>query len=127
MNAIVLKQFLIGKLLEERLTGPNSLALPYTFDVRGGGGFWAVEFDFNSENNNNIDFKGQSFAMLVQAQSLQNGLIVMGMVGGANLEGTKGDHIILAPAYNVTKEEIEKIVDIFVESVEEILREFGVQ
>lgn len=126
MNAIVLKQFLIGKLLEERLTGPNSLALPYTFDVRGGGGFWAVEFDFNSENNN-IDFKGQSFAMLVQAQSLQNGLIVMGMVGGANLEGTKGDHIILAPAYNVTKEEIEKIVDIFVESVEEILREFGVQ
>ena len=65
--------------------------------------------------------------MLVQAQSLQNGLIVMGMVGGANLEGTKGDHIILAPAYNVTKEEIEKIVEIFVESVEEILREFGVQ
>ena len=126
MNAIVLKQFVIGKLLEERLTGPNSLALPYTFDVRGGGGFWAVEFDFNSENNN-IDFKGQSFAMLVQAQSLQNGLIVMGMVGGANLEGTKGDHIILAPAYNVTKEEIEKIVEIFVESVEEILREFGVQ
>ena len=125
MNAIVLKQFLIGKLLEERLTGPNSLASPYTFDVRGGGGFWAVEFDFDCDNK--IDFKGQSFAMLVQAQSLQNGLIVMGMVGGANLEGTKGDHIILAPAYNVTKEEIEKIVEIFVESVEEILREFGVQ
>jgi len=48
------------------------------------------------------------------------------MVGGANLEGTKGDYIILAPAYNVTKEEIEKIVDIFVNSVEEILRESGV-
>ena len=120
---------IIGKLLEERLTGPNSLALPYTFDVRGGGGFWAVEFDFSSDKNNKffVDFKGQSFAMLVQARALENGLIVMGMVGGANLEGTKGDHIILAPAYNVTKEEIEKIVDIFVNSVEEILREFGVQ
>ena len=64
--------------------------------------------------------------MLVQARALENGLIVMGMVGGANLQGTKGDHIILAPAYNVTKEEIEKIVGIFVKSTEEILRESGV-
>ena len=116
---------MLGKLLQERLTGPNSLALPYTFDVRGGGGFWAVEFDFSSGHM--VYFKGQSFAMLVQARALQNGLIVMGMVGGANLEGTKGDHIIFAPAYNVTKEEIEKIVDIFVVSVEEILSESGVQ
>ena len=119
------QSLMIGKLLQERLTGPNSLALPYTFDVRGGGGFWAVEFDFSSDHM--VDFKGQSFAMLVQARALQNGLIVMGMVGGANLEGTKGDHIIFAPAYNVTKEEIEKIVDIFVVSVEEILSESGVQ
>lgn len=129
MNTILIR--IIGKLLQERLTGPNSLALPYTFDVRGGGGFWGVEFDFTIDSNNNngivVDFKGESFAMLVQARALQNGLIVIGMVGGANLEGTKGDHIILAPAYNVTKEEIEKIVDIFVNSVEEILREFGVQ
>jgi adenosylmethionine-8-amino-7-oxononanoate aminotransferase len=73
-----------------------------------------------------VDFKGEAFAMLVQARALRNGAIVMGMVGGANLEGTKGDHVILAPAYNVTKEEIEKIVDIFVGSVEEILRESGV-
>jgi 4-aminobutyrate aminotransferase-like enzyme len=74
---------IIGKLLQERLTGPNSLALPYTFDVRGGGGFWAVESDVSSGNNNNkivVDFNGQSFAMLVQARALQNGLIVMGMV-----------------------------------------------
>lgn len=55
-----------------------------------------------------------------------NGLIVIGMMGGAsaNLEGTKGDHIILALAYNVTKEQIEKIVDIFVNSEEEILKEY---
>jgi len=114
----------LGKLLQERFTSPNSLALPYTFDVRGGGGFWAVEFDFS---DNAVDFKGEPFAMLVQARALRNGLIVMGMVGGANLEGTKGDHIILAPAYNVTKEDVEKIIDIFVNSVEEILRESGVE
>ena len=44
------------------------------------------------------------------------------MVGGANFEGSKGDHI-----YNVSKEEIEKTGGIFVDSVEEILRESGVQ
>ena len=109
--------------MEEGLTGPNSLASPYVFDIRGGGGFWAVEFEFGSSNL----FKGSSFAMLVQAKALENGLIVMGMVGGANIEGTKGDHIIFAPAYNVTKEEVRKIVDVFVRSVEDVLREYNVQ
>ncbi|KAF9563918.1 PLP-dependent transferase [Agrocybe pediades] len=112
----------LRSLLQEGLTGPNSPASPYVFDIRGGGGFWAVEFEFNG-----VDFQGSSFAMLVQARSLANGLIVMGMVGGANLEGTKGDHLIFAPAYNVTKEEVEKIAEIFVRSVNEILKEYIVQ
>jgi adenosylmethionine-8-amino-7-oxononanoate aminotransferase len=30
------------KLLRERLLGPNSIAKPYVFDIRGGGGFWCV-------------------------------------------------------------------------------------
>lgn len=92
------------------------------FDIRGGGGFWAVEFELGTAS-----FKGGSFAMLVQARALDNGLIVMGMTGGANLQGTKGDHVILSPAYNVTTEEIEKIADIFSQSVEEILKEYNVQ
>lgn len=65
--------------------------------------------------------------MLVQARALDNGLIVMGMTGGANLQGTKGDHIIFAPAYNITTEEVEKIADIFSQSVEEVLKEYDVQ
>ncbi|KAH9479472.1 Aminotransferase [Psilocybe cubensis] len=106
------------ELLKDGLIGPNALAAPYVFDIRGGGGFWAVEFDFKDTY-----FKTSSFAMLVQAKSLQNGLIVMGMVGGANLEGTKGEHIIFAPAYNITKEEVEKIASIFIRSVEDVLKE----
>jgi adenosylmethionine-8-amino-7-oxononanoate aminotransferase len=45
------------------------------------------------------------------------------MGGGANIEGTEGVHLMLAPAYNVTSKEIEEIVDILVESVEEVLKE----
>lgn len=114
----------LESLLQKGLRGPNALAAPFTFDIRGGGGFWAVEFDFTKAKN--VDFKGDPFAMRVQARALDNGLVIMGMTGGSNWEGTEGDHLMLAPAYNVTKEEVEKIAEIFVQSVEEVLRELVV-
>ena len=58
-------------------------------------------------------YAGKTFAIDVQARALENGLIIMGFTGGANIEGTKGNHNMLSPAYNVTKEEVEKIVDVF--------------
>ncbi|KAE9398555.1 hypothetical protein BT96DRAFT_957548 [Gymnopus androsaceus JB14] len=103
----------LSQLLHERLRGPNAFASPYVFDIRGGGLFWGIEFDFESPDAAKVDLKGQKFAMLAQARLLQKGLVVMGFVGGANVEGTKGDHLMLSPAYNVTKSEIEKIVDVF--------------
>jgi len=116
----------LAQLLRERLETPGALAQPFTFDVRGGGSFWAVEFDFTGPESRGVDFKGQRFAMVVQARCLEKGLIVMGMTGGANIEGTEGDHIIFAPAYNITKKEVERVVDIFVESLEEVLNESAV-
>jgi len=113
----------LSQLLRKELQSPNALAAPYTFDIRGGGMFWGIEFDFTSPDATKVDFKGQYFAMLVQARCLEKGLIIMGFTGGANLEGTTGDHCILAPAYNVTKEEIDEIVKIFVLSVESVLEE----
>lgn len=114
-------QFFTGKLLHEGLRGHGALAAPFVFDIRGGGGFWGVEFDFSDASNLNLE--GRNFAMLVQSRTFENGVNVMGMNGGANLEGTKGDHIIFAPSFNVTSEEVEKIAGIFIQSVEEVLRE----
>jgi adenosylmethionine-8-amino-7-oxononanoate aminotransferase len=48
-------------------------------------------------------------------------MVIIGMSGGADLQGETGDHVILAPAYNVTEKELEKIVDILVQATEEIL------
>jgi len=70
-----------------------------------------------------LDFEGKKFAMLVQYRAFEHGVSVMGMTGGSNLEGTKGDHIILAPAYNVTREQIERIAAVVIQSIEEILQE----
>ncbi|CCM06198.1 uncharacterized protein FIBRA_08441 [Fibroporia radiculosa] len=115
----------LGALLRERLDSPNAAAAPFVFDIRGGGAWWGVEFDFTGPEAARLDFKGQQFAMIVQARCLEKSLIVMGMTGGANISGTVGDHLMLSPAYNVTKEQVESIVNIFVESIEEVLREYA--
>ncbi|KAG6853891.1 hypothetical protein C0991_000356 [Blastosporella zonata] len=114
----------LESLLQVGLRGPNALAAPYTFDIRGGGGFWGLEFDFT--NASNLDFGKEAFAMRVQARALEHSLVIIGMTGGSNLEGTKGDHLIIAPAYIIKKEEIEKIAAVLVQSIEEVLREAGV-
>ncbi|KAG8220830.1 hypothetical protein J3R82DRAFT_2323 [Butyriboletus roseoflavus] len=114
---------LMYTLLRQGLLAERALAKPFTFDIRGRGAFWGIEFEFSGHEAAKLDFKGKTFAMLVQARCLKNDLIAMGMNGGANLDGSKGDHLMLGPAYNATTEEIEKIVEIFVKSVDEILRE----
>lgn len=88
-------------LLQQRLESPNALARPYIFDIRGGGLWYAVEFEIPQSKMGN-----HKFAMVVQARCLEKGLIIMGFHGGASLEGTKGDHCMLSPAYNVAKEEV---------------------
>jgi len=111
----------LRQLLRQGLQGPNTLAAPFTFDIRGGGGFWGIEFDFTEADH--MGFKGHQFARHVQARAFENGLVIMAFTGGANLEGTRGDHFLLSPAYNVTKEEIEKIAALFIQSVEDVLRQ----
>lgn len=113
----------LAQLLRERLLSPDALARPFTSDIRGGGSLWIVEFDFTGPEGERIDLKGQLFARLVQAQCFEKGLVVSVSISGGNAKGVEGDEIIFAPAYNVTRKEVEKVVDIFVESVEEVLRE----
>ena len=113
----------LSSLLRERLLAPNSLTAPYIFDIRGAGCWWGIEFDFDDPAVRKVDMKGDSFAIAVQQRALEKGLIIMGMAGTASLAGDKGDVILLSPAFNVTKEQIEVIVHIFVETVEEVLRE----
>ena len=100
--------------------GPNAPSKPYVADIRGGGLFWGIEFELDEaaqakldDNNSN----GNRFGGLVQEIAFNNGLVIIGMSG--TVDGVKGEHAILAPPLNVTPEEIEKIVDLFVNSIEE--------
>ncbi|KAG9312850.1 hypothetical protein JVU11DRAFT_6281 [Chiua virens] len=114
---------LMEKLLRQGLLAEGAIMKPFVFDIRGRGAFWGVKFDFSGDEAAKLDFKHSTFATLVQSRYFQNGLIVLGMHGGASLDGSKGDHFMLGPAYTATTEEIEKIVKMFVRSVDEVLRE----
>ncbi|KAH7881773.1 hypothetical protein F5I97DRAFT_1945577 [Phlebopus sp. FC_14] len=120
LDNVVKNGELLGKLLREGLQSEGKISKPFTFDVRGRGAFWGVEFDFDIPEAANLNLGGQTFAMAVQARCFTNGLIAMGMNGGSTLDGSKGDHVMLGPSYNATTEEIEKIVELFVNSIEEV-------
>lgn len=117
----------LSSLLREKLLSPNSLAAPYVYDIRGAGCWWGIEFDFDGPQCRKVDLKGEKFAIAVQQRALDKGLIIMGMTGTAALDGSKGDVILLSPAYNISKEQVEDIVRIFVATVEEILSESFVE
>lgn len=113
----------LSSLLRERLLSPNSIAAPYVFDIRGSGCWWGVEFDFDGPECRKLDLRGQTFAVALQQRALNKGLVIMGMSGTASLDGTKGDAVLLSPAYNITREQVESIVDILVAATEELLTE----
>ncbi|EJU02631.1 PLP-dependent transferase [Dacryopinax primogenitus] len=102
--------------LRATLRSPSSIVAPYIFDIRGGGAFWGIEFDLGEKQT------PKPFGALVQAKTMQKGLIVIAMAG--SLDGGKGDYVILAPPYNVTKEEMDEIVKRLNESLEELVREY---
>ncbi|KAF8333065.1 pyridoxal phosphate-dependent transferase [Cantharellus anzutake] len=109
-------------LLRARLTALNSPAKPFIVDIRGRGGFWGIEFEPDPAKLPNVN--GVRFGPHLSDIAFKNGLLIFGMSG--SIDGNKGEFAILAPAFNVTSEEIEKIGDVFSRSVEEALRDAGV-
>ncbi|CAG7853767.1 Uncharacterized aminotransferase YodT [Serendipita indica DSM 11827] len=119
----------VGIYLERRLRdrlvlSPNAICKDYVFDIRGGGCFWAIELQVPDQSVYDKWFIGRGKERLggrVQAQAMKNGLVIIGMSGG--IDGAKGDHLILAPAYNMTDAEIDEVVDKLVSSIEQVLNE----
>lgn len=49
----------------------------------------------------------------------KNGVVVY--PGKGTIDGIEGDHILIAPSFTITKEEIEFIVDIVAKSIKEFI------
>ena len=97
----------LGKLLERSLLEEIS-PLPFVGDIRGAGLFWGVEFV--SDKTSKAAFGKVGFAAMVANVAFDRGVQVYVCEGVA--DGTIGDAIIFAPAYNCDEEDIKMMVGI---------------
>ena len=96
--------FVLEDLLRKKLGGKK-----YVGDIRGRGLFWGIEFVRDRASRDAFE-PTLEFGVRVQKKALELGVAVY--PGIATIDGVKGDHVILAPPYTVTHEELEMIVDI---------------
>ena len=84
-------------------------------DIRGRGLFWSVELVQNRETKDCFDVK-DNLAGRIQLAAMQAGVICYPSQGCA--DGSAGDHILLAPCFTSTEDEIDLIVRTLTEVIE---------
>ena len=113
MNAIIERDLLenvqeIGGYLEEKLN-TGFAGHPHIGNIRGRGLFRGLELVKNRETKEPFDPALRVNAK-IKNEALANGMICYPM--GGTIDGKKGDHILLAPPFIASKEDINNIVEI---------------
>lgn len=91
-------------------------------DIRGRGHFIALELVADRETKDPFPAERRLF-LKIRARAMANGLICYPV--GGNVDGVRGDIVILAPPYNSTDAELTEIVDKCATSVRQVLRAEG--
>lgn len=95
----------LEKLLHHRLD-----AHPNVGDVRGRGLFWGIELVKDKASKEPFDPKIK-VAQKLHELGMSSKYSISIYPGQGTVDGVRGDHIMLAPAYNITKDEVLLIVD----------------
>ncbi len=107
-----------GRQLEQRLTerlGNHR----HVGDIRGRGLFWAVELVADRASRTSFD-PALKLNQKIKAEAFANGLGCY--PGGGTIDGVRGDHVLLAPPYIASAEEIDLIVDKLGIAIDNVLR-----
>lgn len=107
-----------GKQLEQRLTerfGNHR----HVGDIRGRGLFWAIELVADRATRTSFD-PALKLNQKIKAEAFANGLGCY--PGGGTVDGIRGDHVLLAPPYIASADEIDQIVDKLGTAVDNVLR-----
>jgi adenosylmethionine-8-amino-7-oxononanoate aminotransferase len=80
---------------------------PHVGDIRGRGLLLAIELVSERESKASFD-PALKLSSAVKAAAFERGLLVY--PGSGTVDGVRGDHVLLAPPYNVTDGEIDVIV-----------------
>lgn len=91
---------------------------PNIGDIRGRGLLLAMELVADRETKASFD-PALALHQRAKADAFNRGLLIY--PGGGTIDGRNGDHILLAPPYNVTDDELDMIVDLLAQTVESIL------
>ena len=82
--------------------------LDFVGDIRGRGLFIGIELVADRKTKEPYDPELQLFAR-VRSRAFANGLICYPT--GGNVDGRRGDHVILAPPYTASRAELDEIID----------------
>jgi adenosylmethionine-8-amino-7-oxononanoate aminotransferase len=104
----------LGKLLQQQLE-EKIVGLPHVGDIRGAGLFWGVEFV--KDTSTREPFEKSGAATTVANSAFSNGVQVYVCEGVA--DGTIGDAIIFAPAYNCDEDDIRMMVEVVASAIRE--------
>lgn len=99
----------LEKMLREELSGCRSVG-----DIRGRGLFWAVEFVRDQSSKEPFDH-GVGFGKLVQAEAFKRGVAVY--PGAGTIDGVCGDHVMLAPPFTITEQQLETVVAVLRDAI----------
>ncbi len=91
---------------------------PYVGDIRGRGFFIGIELVANRPAKEPYDPALQLYSR-IRDRTFANGLICYPT--GGNVDGIKGDQVILAPPYNASRAELDEIVDKLQKSLTEVI------
>ncbi len=103
-----------GEKLRERLAGAFG-AHRHVGDIRGRGLFWAIELVRDRATKEPFDPKLR-FAARIKQEAMGLGLLCYPM--GGTIDGARGDHVLLAPPFIVTDEELDLLIERLVEAVD---------
>jgi adenosylmethionine-8-amino-7-oxononanoate aminotransferase len=91
---------------------------PNIGDIRGRGLLVAVELVADREMKAPFD-PALAMHRRAKADAFDRGLLIY--PSGGTIDGRNGDHVLLAPPYNVTDDEVETIVDLLAQTVDAVL------
>jgi adenosylmethionine-8-amino-7-oxononanoate aminotransferase len=90
-------------------------AHPHVGDIRGRGLFWAIEFVADRETKATFD-PAARLSHHIKEVAQTGGMLCYPASGTA--DGVRGDHILFAPPYIITDEQIDDVVSIAADAVE---------
>ncbi|KAK1781768.1 putative aminotransferase YodT [Copromyces sp. CBS 386.78] len=128
VQGVVEREGLVGKVNEngavlERLLRDGLGGHPHVGDIRGRGLFWGIEFVKDKETKEPFDV-GLNVAQMVHKRAMKEfGVLVYNGQGCAG-EG-KGDHVMVMPAYDISVDELEMMVDGLGKAVESVFEKLG--